>query len=108
MKDCLLYFEDAARSVASGPDRALKQFEGHFAAAWELRQELLAGASLLGWSGVSEMLQQRIERLVAAATTLSEAAFAGNDASELFHPSWEQVRDAANRYLAAREVEQEK
>lgn len=38
-------------------------------------------------------------RIVAAgpAAALPEAAFAGNDASVLFHPSWEQVRDAPSR-----------
>lgn len=106
MKSCLFYFADSARIVAAGPDLALQQSEGHFAAAWELRQELLAGESLLHWSGVSETLRQRIARLVGAAAALPEAAFAGNDASELFHPSWEQVRDAASRFLVAREIEQ--
>lgn len=104
MKDCLFYLEGAARSVLAGPDRALHQFDGHFAAAWELRQEILVGASLVGWSGLTEALRQSIERLVAAAAALPEAAFAGYDASELFHPSWEQVREAASRFLAAREV----
>jgi len=106
MKDCLFYFEDSARIVAAGPDLALQQSEGHFAAAWELRQELLVGESLLHWSGVSKTMKQRIARLVGAAAALPEAAFAGNDASELFHPSWEQVRDAASRFLVARETEQ--
>lgn len=103
MADCLFYFEDAAGIVAAGPGRALQQFNGHFAAAWELRQEILVGASLVGWSGLTEALRQSVDRLVGAAAALPEAAFAGNDASELFHPSWEQVREAANRFLAARE-----
>lgn len=106
MKDCLFYFEDSARIVAAGPDLALQQSEGHFAAAWELRQELLVGESLLHWSGVSETMKRRIARLVGSAAALPEAAFAGNDAIELFHPSWEQVRDAASRFLVARETEQ--
>lgn len=106
MKDCLFYFEDSARIVAAGPDLALQQSEGHFAAAWELRQELLVGESLLHWSGVSERLKQRIASLVEASAALPESAFAGNDASELFHPSWQQVRDAASRFLVAREIEQ--
>jgi len=106
MGDCLLYLEDAAGIVAAGPVGAIRRFNGHFAAAWELRQDLLAGASLVGWSGLTEALRQSIERLVAAAAALPEAAFAGNDASELFHLSWEKVREAANRFLAAREVEQ--
>lgn len=103
MRDCLFYLEDAAGTVAAGPGQALQQFNGHFAAAWELRQEILVGASLVGWSGLTEALRQSVERLVAAAAALPEAAFAGNDASELFHPSWEQVSEAANRFLAARE-----
>jgi len=106
MKSCLFYFEDSARIVAAGPDLALQQSEGHFAAAWELRQELLVGESLLHWSGVSETMKQGIARLVGAAAALQEAAFAGNDASELFHPSWEQVRDAASQFLVAREIDQ--
>lgn len=105
MKDCLFYFEDAARSVAGGPELAVKKFKGHFASAWELRQELLVGASLLGWEGVSQRLQERIEKLVATASELPQAAFAGNDASELFHPSWVQVRDAANLFLSVKEAE---
>lgn len=103
MRDCLFYLEDAARTVAAGSERALQQFDGHFAAAWELRQELLVGASLVGWSGLTSTLRQSIDRLVATAAEIPEAAFAGHDASELFHPSWKRVREAANQFLAARE-----
>lgn len=101
MTICLSYFEDAARTVAGGPERAMQQFEGHFAAAWELRQELLAGAALMGWKGVTEGVQRCIERLVSAAEALPRGAFAGNSADELLHAGWTPVREAANEFLAA-------
>ena len=100
LQNCLFYFEDAARTLAVGPEHAVRQFKGYFATAWELRQEILIGTSLLGWSGVSEALQLRIERLIALAAALPVEAWEGSDASELFHPSWAEVREAASLFLA--------
>lgn len=99
LQKCLFCFEDAARTLAAGPELAVRQFKGHFATAWELRQEILIGVSLLGWSGGSEALQRRIERLVVVATALPSEAWEGSDASELFHPSWAKVREAASLFL---------
>lgn len=105
LQNCLFYFEDAARTLAAGPEHAVRQFKGHFATAWELRQEILIGASLLGWSGVSEALQYRIELLVALATNLPIEAWEGSDANELFHPAWADVRGAASVFLAEKGAE---
>jgi len=105
MNNCLFYFEQAARSIAGGPEHAAQQFEAFYAAAWELRQEILVGSSLLAWDRVSVTLRKSIEHLVSVATDLPKEAFAGYDANELFHPAWVQVRDAATRFLAAAEAE---
>lgn len=103
MRNCLFYFEDAARSVAARPELTVMQFQGHFATAWELRQELLIGESLLAWKG-ADVLHERIENLVLAARQLPAEAWEGSDANELFHPAWGQVREAANLFLAAKEA----
>lgn len=103
MKNCLFFFEDAARSAAARPELTVLQFEGHFATAWELRQELLVGESLLAWSG-ADVLHQCIEQLVSAARGLPKEAWQGSDAKELFHPAWSSVREAANHFLAARDA----
>lgn len=100
LNNCLFCFEDAARTLAAGPEHAVRQFKGHFATAWELRQEILMGASLLGWSSVSEALQHRIQLLVALATSLPIEAREGRDANELFHPAWTEVREAASLFIA--------
>jgi len=101
MENCLFNFEDAARSVAARPQLTVDQFQGHFATAWELRQELLDGQCLLAWNG-ADVLHQCIERLVSAARELPREAWQGSDAQELFHPSWAQVREAANFFLATK------
>jgi len=82
MKNCLFYFEQAARSISGGPEHAAQQFDAFHAAAWELRQEIMVGSPLLAWDRVSEALRESIE-----------------------HPAWVQVRDAATRFLAAAEAE---
>jgi len=101
MESCLFYFEDAARSVAARPELTVNHFQGHCATAWELRQELLDGESLLAWNG-AEVLHPCIERLVSAARELPREAWQGSDAKELFHPSWVQVREAANLFLVTK------
>jgi len=77
MKSCLFYFADSARIAAAGPHLALQQSNGHFAAAWELRQELLVGESLLHWSGLSETLKQRIACLVEASVAYRKPRLQG-------------------------------
>ncbi|AOA73526.1 hypothetical protein PWP89_05240 [Stenotrophomonas rhizophila] len=102
MKNCLFYLDAAVLSVAGGPERAYLDMGEISAAAWELRQELLAGQALLQWQGISERVRVALEEMVSLVNALPEAVFQGEGFEGLCHPAWGEVRGAAKKFIGVR------
>lgn len=99
MRQCLLYFESAVHSVVKSPEEIYEDFGAHAGVSWELRQELLSGSPLLGWSGISDLDRRLIEGVIREAEAMSAAAFCCDGLFDLHHPSWGLVREAASKFI---------
>lgn len=100
MRQCLLFFESAVRSVAMSPEEIYEEFGEHAGVAWELRQELLSGKPLLGWSEISGNDRDLIEEIIRATEVMPPTAFGGAGMRDLLDPSWASIREAAHRFVS--------
>ena len=95
MATCLLYFEDAVRSMAKPTEELFADFDGHPGVAWELRQEILAGKPLVQWDQISSEVNAMIYEVVIAVEEMPIDAYAGNGIEDLRRPAWFELRKLA-------------
>lgn len=95
MATCLLYFEDAVRSMAKPIEELFAEFDGHPGVAWELRQEILAGKPLVQWDRISSEAKAMINAVVIAAEEMPTDAYAGDGIEDLRKPAWVELRKLA-------------
>lgn len=100
MGQCIRSLIDVARVLVGGDKLIVADFGDHPGTAWEVRQELLAGSSLLEWTVLAPALKGGVEELVSEAARLPDAAFQECGVQAFRHQAWVGVRRAAERFLA--------
>lgn len=99
MRSCLLYFEDAVRSISKSPEEIFDEYGGHLGVSWEVRQDILAGKPLLEWDDLSIDKKVKIEALILAAERMPKSAWAGSGREELNDPAWAVLRKLASQFI---------
>lgn len=96
---CVRSLADVAQALVGGGKLIAANFGDHPGTAWEVRQELLAGSPLLGWSALTPSLKDAVEGLVSEVALLPEAAYHEAGVRAFRHQAWAGVRRAAARFL---------
>ncbi|WP_155394830.1 hypothetical protein [Xanthomonas albilineans] len=99
LSSCLLFFEDAVRSLSKSPEEIFDDFDSHLGVAWEIRQEILAGKALLEWDKISNCRKEKIRELILAAKEMPDNAYAGSGMDDFNDPIWGVLRKMASDFL---------
>ncbi|WP_152640568.1 hypothetical protein [Xanthomonas sp. MUS 060] len=97
---CLVFFEDAVRSLSKTTEEIFDDFDAHLGVSWEVRQEILAGKALLEWGKISKGQKEKIRGLILAVEEMPRNAYAGSGINDLKEPIWEVLRKMASAFLA--------
>lgn len=101
METCLQYFEYAVLAASKEPTATFHHYGGDLTAAWDLRDDLLAGAPLLEWTKIPASKKKLIREIVDAAERLPRASYDGAAMADryFFDEPWKEIRQMSVRYF---------